>query len=483
MNLGVLYDSSKGLFRFRNENEEHEIKISANIRRKFEKHVMIYIKELIEEFDDELKSMYFELLKNPNLDLAKEFIEATKDVIISYTYKLIEKYGIKHKVERKKGYKIIFTDEHIRQITIFSTAIKILSPIIFSHELMRDNSELTNQIYKTCLETYLDKETIDIVMRYITNSVNNTIKTRPFMWTYLDKVNKTEFFHMIDIFNTLMKNMMILMDISASNNVMGYITGFINQAHYYLFSVPMTEETITSLDPAKIKYINNYEILRRTTLHITLDNIIIPFIKKKLQALVKTYALSDKAYSVLLEQFKIKPRTFHQRGNFINPISRYITLPILEKLFNVPFYYLTEYKWMRYLEGYVSLLLTSKFRLLYLGKLVRSIILDKSPRKISFNKRYIDELYKTQHELDDLFRVRKFYFNVFNEVKNYLYHDPIFNDAYVVDPELFLTELHLFYKGFFSKTFDEVIEEIRRHNFLPPEIKNAKLTLTTQLAI
>jgi len=464
------------------DGKQIDSKITVNIRRKFGDHVLDYIGDLYERFDDETKLLYQKILDNPNIEDFKLFLEKSKPVVLSYTNELLEQYPLNHKVQKKEKYKIIITDDEAKEIVTFSVFIKLISPIIFGQNF-KSKDELLKEMFKISVESYLDEELITKIITYIRYNVASTVYSRQMMWSYLEKVNKTVFFHILDIFNTLLKNMFILMDIRKSSNVMGYITGFINQANFYLFTLPVTEDEGKHLDPTKLKYISYYNVMKRTALHMTLDNTIIPFVSKKLQILVKEYSIDDKAYKALLEKFKIKPNSFHQRGAFVNPLVRYVGLPILERLFDCPFYYLTEYKQMRLLEGYVSLLLTSKLRMLYLGKIMRSIILDKSPRKISYNKRYIDEMYTIKHEMSDKFKERKFYFNIFNEVKNYLYHDPVLNDAYVIDSELFLNELHTFFKFFFSPAFEEFVEYVRRHNFIPPELKNTKLTISTQIAI
>jgi len=177
---------------------------------------------------------------------------------------------------------------------------------------------------------------------------------------------------------------------------------------------------------------------------------------------------------LLTKAYNIVPYNVAQKGILINPVSKYFTYPLLSRIWNISSNYFNEYKNLRYIELYISLLTEKLMKLPYIAKLMRSMVVDKAIKKIKLNRvklRKLDELHFPEQKV---FKQKKFFTNVVQEVKNYTYYDPIIHDIFVLDAEIFIDEMSIFYEELLVKPdklqekFKDVIIWFNRPSLLKP---------------
>jgi len=457
-------------------NDETVIwKASASVRNKFCKHVAPIIENTLSLADEKLIKEYKSLLYELLVLKRKEFLEDFLDIvfkIVDQTYELLEKqYNIEYPVFTEDQFEDPVTVEEFRSVFKASLALKLTIWLVHN---AKDTVYNHNLIIDAIVKHYMSYGLIQKLVKFVTSAVANSKYNREAIWTYLtESIGITPEYHAQLILHAFFKTMLFLYDAAQQPNVMSYLAGFTNQALYYLFS-DNYDKNIQYINISKVRYIHDYNLIKQQATFALFD-----MISQFINQLFLYHEEEDS--SLISKVYNIKPYDISQQGIITNPVSKYVTYPFICKLYQLDYKYITEYKQLRMIEIYASLLVENVLKLPYLAKVMRSIVAGKSTKKKKMSRVKINELNKINIPFKDLFEAKKAFTNISMEMKDLLYYDPIINDLYTLNFETLIDELKDFYSTFFDDQKVETIFKPYRIWFKQPEIEQSNTMLATLL--
>jgi len=335
-------DSSKIWRVVRNNNSLIKLELSTtSITNKFFI-ITDFLKRLSKEYKDEFDDWFMNLILSckesdfenyynlifSNLDKMKYFIDNFSEIKDLDMSKFVDE-------SKAKKSSILFSEDEIEKIIKLSGYLKIYSIISNS-----DNLKLPH---------YLHKKIYNELAKDITNSqviykIFNVIKTKTFrynltdkyMWTYIKTIQcKTIDDHIIEIFNFIMNNIIILCD---GRNPITYFVGVIDESiKWFLRSVykgsVIYEDSISTEDIQGLD-VNNLRTYAYNDTLGRLKGIAYEQIYDKLERdAISKIGQNEESSDELITDFQNRVSDVE----YISPICETLAFPILSRITNIPY--------------------------------------------------------------------------------------------------------------------------------------------------
>jgi len=455
-------------------NNEVRWKPTATIRNKFCQVVAPAIERVLNMVSSKLAQRYKDLLFAILVNKDKSKIDEWIDTIIQITDQTYAKIEEEDKIEYpdlSKDFDDPVTVEEFRQFHKLSIALRLASFVV--HYYWVDELSInTNYIVDRIVRHYISKQTMKKILDFIITTVNNSLYAREAMWKYLtETIGITPERRIQMDLNYFFKAMMIYFDASKQPNVMSYLAAFINQSLYYLYT-DTYERSMQYVNIMKVRFTKHYNLIKQQAVFLTFD-----LISNLMKKIFPTPAFIES--DLLSKTYNITPYDVVQKGKFVNPVTKYVTYPLLQFIYEIDANYYSEYRDIRYVELYLSLITENVLKLPYLAKLMRSVAVDKHKRKIKIARQKYELFEKLKFSEKRIFDKKKFFINVIQETKNYLYYDPVLHDIYIVDPDQMSDEYLQFYRMLLIEKdrLSKLVDPIRKWYNVPEALKSRTLEL------
>jgi len=425
---------------------EIQWKPNPTIRNKFCECVKPYL-ELIDKYAPaSLMKAYETILRRLFIlhDKAQidGFIEVITKIVNAVKDKIKEELNIEFP-DLTDQFEDPMTIEEFDRFYQLSLALKLASFII--HYAKPDDLGINpNYLLDRLVKYYVSPETSKKIMKFISHTTSNSYYSREAMWKYLiETVGITPDQHIQNTINYFFRAMLTLYDASKQPNIMSYLAGYVNQSLYYLFT-DTYERFAQYINIAKVRFSKNYNLIKQQAVFYLFENI------AKLMRMLYPSNKDFVEYDIVSKSFNIIPYEINQRGFVVNPISKYVTYPLIKIAFDAEYNYISEFRDIRYIEVYMSFVTERFLKLPYLAKLMRSIVVSKNTKKkIKVNRIKLNNFAKKIESKYPILAKKKFMTNVVQESKQYIYYDPVIHDVFHLDIETFIDEIYEFYKLFF----------------------------------
>lgn len=287
--------------------------------------------ELVPEFSD----WYFVLMQkyiksNYNFDIVKKAID--KFIYFSEQYIKAKNIDFSSFVNRKKTSKtsILFEESDIEAISLASTCLKIYS--IFSYDINLKVPDIINKFaYNKFVSKCVELNTTDKIFQLIRSRNYRSSTTDSFMWTLIKlRTLEDPETSVMSVFNFFMTNLIPLLNVN--NNPVHFLVKVVDDNIRWMMMEIYRE---------KIIYDESYsgsEDVYGTSAHNDMfhicccNDLIAKAAKLGLKLLEEEFDLTD-------EQFlDVKERL--EKIQMLDPSMRLFTLPIISKVFDIPYIYL-----------------------------------------------------------------------------------------------------------------------------------------------
>jgi len=443
MSIQVLHED-KSKVTLVHEDKKIDWTYNMSVRKKFKPYVTPFLEMMFKLAPQDKVNEYFNLLydilEKEDKRKIDKWIDVIKDIVDSLWQDVLKEINVEFKESEEKT-EMTVTKAEFEDLFRLSLALK-LGVFIIHHPKAAELNLNANYVLDRLIKLFVKHETIDKIVKFISRNILNSYYNRESMWTYLKEVlGITPENHIQQTLNSFFRSMMTLYDPRMQDNVMSYLLGFVNQALYYLYT-DTYERNVQFINLAKIKYIKTHSIIKQQAVLYLFEEIA-DFIK----AMFNDYFSTDEepTYDIACKVYKVKPYNIVQRGQVVNPITKYVTFPMMQYLFKADPHYFTEFKKLRLVEIYVSLIVENVLKLKYLAKLIRSIVIGKTKKKIKLNRIKIGELENLDFSLRTVFKEKRLFVNMISEIKSYKFYDPFIHDFYTIDVDYLIDELKQFY--------------------------------------
>jgi len=314
-------------------------KNTCNYCRRFNKNSKCV--KVLSEQDGTNKKKKFDLtyIKNACIQLP-EFESYRRNLIlknIKHIIKYVDRYfellnfdfSIFVNEEKVKKTSIFFNAKEIEKIMKLSSCLKIYS-LIFNSDLKLD-IRVHKEIFNILLEN-IDKTIIDNIFEIIRTKTFRYKQSDRFMWKYIALIQCKEIeVHIIEIFNFLMNNIMVLCKLDK--NPITYFVTVVNSAIEWILRSVYTTSIIysdeISSDEIQTIKINN---LLSYSYNDTLGRIKIVSYN---WAYKKIEDLYPNNINEMINEFHERMKTIKQESPLIN----YMVYPVLSNLTDIPYHY------------------------------------------------------------------------------------------------------------------------------------------------
>jgi len=450
-------------------------KPNQTIRNKYCSLVIPYINDMLSKCDpnlvDKYQDLLFQLLVKKRKQVLDQFIQCIID-IVQQTYLQIEKERNIQFPDLRGQFDDPMSIPEFESFYKLSLAMKLATFVIHSFDV--DKYKINpNYVIDRLVNFFITKSAMKRVMHFIHNATKKSIYNRELMWKYLtETVGLTPDQHIQMVLNYFFKAMMTLYDAQQQPNVMSYLAGYVNQSLYYLFT-DTYDRHVQFVNIAKLRFSKNYNLIKQQAVFYLFDMIT--------NLIKKLFPSNLTENDILAKKYNIKPYDIAQKGIVTSPIAKYVTFPLISKTFDIQSNYFTEYRNLRFIEVYMSLVAENVLGLRYLAKLMRSIVIDRTQKKLKLNRIKVSKLEKISTVMKAVTYKKKFFTNIVQESKNYLYYDPILHDVFILDIDLFADDLYVVYDYLWNKPdeLDTKLSKIKIWYNRPEVIKNTFAQLAT----
>ncbi|RLF56685.1 MAG: hypothetical protein DRN27_09200 [Thermoplasmata archaeon] len=263
-------------------------------------------------------------------------IPQIKNYVDSYMDSLTFDYSQFVDMTKVKKNSILFKPDEIEQIIRLSSYLKIYS-VISNNEKLKLGAQLHREVYNQFASDIVETDIIRKIYDVIKTKTFRYNLTDRFMWEYIKNVQGKDIgVHVIEIFNFIMNNILILCEIDK--NPITYFVGVIDESvKWFLRSVYkgsiVYDDSISTEDIQGI----NTDNLKTYSYNDTLGRL-------KSIAYEKIYELLQRQSTMSTEkvdddEFII---SFHERAseiNFISPLAETLVFPILSQMTHIPFHH------------------------------------------------------------------------------------------------------------------------------------------------
>jgi len=300
-----------------------------------------FIESVAEHNGEEFSSWFMDLLTDCHDETKRpkaviDSIPQIKKYVDSYLDEL--KFDYNQFVDRTKVKKnsILFEPEEIEQIIRLSCYLKIYS-VISNNAKLKLGQQLHRDVYNQLASTVVESDIVRKIYDVIKTKTFRYNLTDRFMWEYIKNVQGKDIgVHIIEIFNFIMNNILILCEINK--NPITYFVGVIDESvKWFLRSVYkgsiVYDDSISTEDIQGI----NTDNLKTYSYNDTLGRL-------KGIAFEKIYELLQKQTTITTEKFDNDETIveFHERAsgiNFISPLSETLVYPVLSRMTQIPYHH------------------------------------------------------------------------------------------------------------------------------------------------
>ncbi len=241
-------------------------------------------------------------------------------------------------VDRTKVKKnsILFEPDEIEQILRLSGYLKVYS-IISNNEHLKLGAQLHRDVYNQFAASIVETDIIRKIYDVIKTKTFRYNLTDRFMWEYIKNVQGKDIgIHIIEIFNFIMNNILILCEIDK--NPITYFVGVIDESvKWFLRSVYkgsiVYDDSISTEDIQGI----NTDNLKTYSYNDTLGRL-------KSIAYEKIYELLQRQTTMTTERVESDEFivAFHERAseiNYVSPLAETLVFPILSQMTQIPYHH------------------------------------------------------------------------------------------------------------------------------------------------
>lgn len=287
--------------------------------------------KLVEGFDD----WYFSLLKNyiesnHNSELIKDSTD--KFIYFAKQYIIAKKIDFSSFVNRtkKSSTSILFEEDDIEAIALASTCLKMYS--IFNYDMNLKVPENINKfIYNKFVESCVEIGTTDKIFQLIKSRTYRSSLTDKFMWDFIKlRTSEDPETSVMSVFNFFMTNLISLLDIT--HNPIHFLIKVVDDNIRWMMMEIYKEKII--FDEAY----SGSEDIYGTSVHGDIfhiyccNDLIAKAAKLGMTMLEEEFELTDEEFIDVKERL--------ESVRVLDPSMRLFTLPIISKVFDIPYIYL-----------------------------------------------------------------------------------------------------------------------------------------------
>jgi hypothetical protein len=300
-----------------------------------------FIERVAEHNGEEFSNWFMDLLTDCQDETKRpkavvDSVPQIKKYVDSYLDDLAFDYS--QFVDRTKVKKnsILFEPEEIEQIIRLSGYLKIYSTIS-NNQIFKLGQQLHRDIYNQLALTIVNSDIVRKIYDVIKTKTFRYNLTDRFMWEYIKNVQGKDIgVHIIEIFNFIMNNILILCEITK--NPITYFVGVIDESvKWFLRSVYkgsiVYDDSISTEDIQGI----NTDNLKTYSYNDTLGRL-------KGIAFEKIYELLQKQITITTEKVENDESivAFHERAasiDYISPLSETLVFPVLSNMTQIPYHH------------------------------------------------------------------------------------------------------------------------------------------------
>lgn len=319
--------------------------VSSTITNKF--HIVTSFIEAMSKNSKEFTEWFTDFMKeySGNINITRfEILDKNIDNIKFFVNEYIDKKNIDFSLfvdeSKSKKNSILFSKEEIECIIKTSSYFKIYC-LIFNSENFKMDSRLHKIIYNKLASELVDTQTMFKIFNVIKSKTFRYNITDKYMWNYINNIqNKTIDVHVIEIFNFIMHNILVLCE--DDRNPITYFIGVVEESvKWFLRSI--YKGTIVYTDTISTEDIQSSSVnnVKTYSYNDTLGNLKIVSYNHVCESKLEKGSVllfsdeNDNDDNILTEFENRMSKVEH-----ISPLCNCIVYPILSKITNIPYNHL-----------------------------------------------------------------------------------------------------------------------------------------------
>jgi hypothetical protein len=318
-----------------------ELKLSSSsITNKFII-VATFIESMSNTLGDEFNTWFKEFMisyRDAEIESQFEIIEKNVPKIKEYVNLHLEKRGIDFTqfVDETKVKKtsILFMPDEIKKIAQASGYLKVYA-LIFNTENLKLSPKLHKKVYNLFSDDIMDSEVVFKIFNVIKTKTFKYSLTDKFMWDYIKMIQcKTIDTHVIEIFNFIMNNIMIMCE--ENKNPITYFVSVIEESVKWFLRSVYKESVIydDSISTEDIHQSNNIDNLKIYTYGDTVGRL------KRVAFEQICNELEDESSQIFDSEFDKSITNFQNKISqiqYISPLCECVVFPILSRITTIPY--------------------------------------------------------------------------------------------------------------------------------------------------
>lgn len=318
--------------------------ISSTITNKF--YIVIDFIEAMSKKSNLFTNWFVEFMKEYDSTIERfEVVDKHIDQLKFFANKFIDECGVDFSLfvdeSKSKKNSILFLKEEIELIIKLSSYLKIYC-LIFNSENLRLEQRFHKSIYNKLATELVESQTMFKIFNVIKSKTFRYNITDKYMWNYINNLqNKTIDVHVIEIFNFIMNNILILCE-NDRNPITYFVSVVEESVKWFLRSI--YKGTIVYTDTISTEDIQSSSInnVKTYSYNDTLGNLKIVAYNYICESKIEkgSFLLFSDDENISGDSSLTEFENRISKAEYISPLCNCIVYPIISKITNIPYNHL-----------------------------------------------------------------------------------------------------------------------------------------------